>query len=655
MEIEVLAISVNKQVLTVTKSHTFVADTWNIYTASFTFDEEWEGFAKTVIFQNGNLIHFAILNEENKCTIPADVIKSGYLNIGIQGNKENQIITTKKADRINVYEAGGSMNMIPEPFEQSEFDRLMDELANTRAFISEQTETINQAVEDLNNAETGLQQAITTAGESKTALKIATGNANIAANNLENNIAAANTAQTALSEATTTAVGTQETLETANQAAEDNLSLLEGKNGEVESLVQRVNRVAPGVVCEATGRVITLEDSAELPLQSLTIYGKSTQDGMPTQENPVEIVSVENLMVSVGDKNLLGGSFFHNNGHVSGGVTFTHDDKGVFTISGILERTYGVFLIENDFDCNIGETYYCNNNNNNNRYVFVGRYDRVTGNYINTVADYKRSMFTIPNNFDKTTQKIRLYVQVSGEIGDEINISGYYPFLSKVEPQTITFPYTLHGIPVNSNGNYTDADGQQWVCDTVELNADGTGKLVQRCVEITIDETYNFYIHDPNSVSPSLRGFYVNNVFPENLSNRMGYANYFTCTKVPNSNTDAYIQFGVNGKVGNKWVYFFNVKQYDLNLEDRGLANFKAWIAENPVKIVTYVTTPTETDLTEAEVLAFKALHTNKPYTTIFNDQNGDMTVEYVADTKLYIDNKFTELQNAILSTGGNV
>lgn len=489
MEIEVLAISVNKQVLTVTKSHTFVADTWNIYTASFTFDEEWEGFAKTVIFQNGNLIHFAILNEENKCTIPADVIKSGYLNIGIQGNKENQIITTKKADRINVYESGGSMNMIPEPFEQSEFDRLMDELANTRAFISEQTETINQAVEDLNNAETGLQQAITTAGESKTALEIATGNANIAANNLENNIAAANTAQTALSEATTTAVGTQETLETANQAAEDNLSLLEGKNGEVESLVQRVNRVAPGVVCEATGQVITLEDSAELPLQSLAIYGKSTQDGTPTPENPIEIVSVENSMVGVGDKNLLGGSFFSANGTVNNGVTFTYDDKGVFAISGTLKGTASNFIMNNDFDCNIGETYHSNNNNNNKYYIIIAIYNRLTGAYIVTLMNNNEFMFTVPNDFDKTTQKIRLIIQILGKIDDEINISGYYPFLSKVKPQTITFPHALHGIPVDSGGNYTDADGQQWVCDTIEVNTDGTGKLVQRIKKNVLSST----------------------------------------------------------------------------------------------------------------------------------------------------------------------
>lgn len=639
MEIEVLTAAVNKQVLTITKSHTFVADTQNVYTASFTFDEEWEGFAKTVIFRSKNNVRFALLDNENKCTLPVDVIEAKYLEIGIQGNKDGQIITTKKADCVKIYESGGSMNMIPEPFEQSEFDRLMDELANTRAFISEQTETINQAVEDLNNAETGLQQAITTAGESKTALEIATGNANIAANNLENNIAAANTAQTTLSEATTTAVGTQETLETANQAAEDNLALLEGKNGEVESLVQRVNRVAPGVVCEATGQVITLEDSAELPLQSLAIYGKSTQDGEPTPENPIEIVSVENSMVGVGDKNLLGGSFFSANGTVDNGVTFTYDDKGVFAISGTLKGTTSNFIMNDDFDCNIGETYYSNNNNNNKYYIIIAIYNRLTGAYIATLMNGVAPMFTVPNNFDKTTQKIRLIIQILGKIGDEINISGYYPFLSKVEPQTITFPYTLHGIPVDSGGNYTDADGQQWVCDTVEVNADGTGKLIQRCVEITVDDSFTIY--------PTNNGFYVN-VLPVASFFREGLCNNYI---VGNFNEPNNIILGNN----NKLIYFSRNDYFDETLEDKGLANFKAAVAEHPVKIVTYVKTPTETDLTEAEVQAFLALHTNKPYTTIFNDQNGDMTVEYVADTKLYIDNKFTELQNAILSTGGNV
>ncbi len=55
------------------------------------------------------------------------------------------------------------------------------------------------------------------------------------------------------------------------------------------------------------------------------------------------------------------------------------------------------------------------------------------------------------------------------------------------------------------------------------------------------------------------------------------------------------------------------------------------------------------------EVDDFAQLHTYKPNTTITNDVGAIMEVEYVADTKAYIDNKFTELQNAILASGANV
>lgn len=66
----------------------------------------------------------------------------------------------------------------------------------------------------------------------------------------------------------------------------------------------------------------------------------------------------------------------------------------------------------------------------------------------------------------------------------------------------------------------------------------------------------------------------------------------------------------------------------------------------------------TPNGLAEGEQLVvedFSELHTYKPYTTIFNNAGAEMAVEYVADTKAYIDNKFTELQNAILSSGANV
>ena len=59
--------------------------------------------------------------------------------------------------------------------------------------------------------------------------------------------------------------------------------------------------------------------------------------------------------------------------------------------------------------------------------------------------------------------------------------------------------------------------------------------------------------------------------------------------------------------------------------------------------------------LTDAQKDKFKALVTYKGTTTVSNDKSVDMSVSYKADTKLYIDNKFSELQSAIITLGGNV
>lgn len=58
---------------------------------------------------------------------------------------------------------------------------------------------------------------------------------------------------------------------------------------------------------------------------------------------------------------------------------------------------------------------------------------------------------------------------------------------------------------------------------------------------------------------------------------------------------------------------------------------------------------PIVTNLSAEEVQKILALHTNKPNTTIWNDQDAEMQVTYVADTKSYIDKKFKELSDAIV------
>ena len=41
------------------------------------------------------------------------------------------------------------------------------------------------------------------------------------------------------------------------------------------------------------------------------------------------------------------------------------------------------------------------------------------------------------------------------------------------------------------------------------------------------------------------------------------------------------------------------------------------------------------------------------PTTNILNDENAEMEIVYIADTKTYIDNKFKELSTAVIAMGG--
>lgn len=49
--------------------------------------------------------------------------------------------------------------------------------------------------------------------------------------------------------------------------------------------------LSPAIVCTSAGNVITISDSSESCFEAFNIYGESTQDGIPTPEKPVEIIS----------------------------------------------------------------------------------------------------------------------------------------------------------------------------------------------------------------------------------------------------------------------------------------------------------------------------------------------------------------------------
>lgn len=151
MEIEALSVSINQQILIANKLHPIVDDTANIYTASFNFDDEWDGFAKFVIFQNGSDIDFAILDDADKCQIRSRVIHSGTLYIGVQGYKDGKVLTTKEADGIKISNSGGTISLVPEPFEPSEYQKLMDRLAEVQEFVGDMEALMEQMQQDVSD------------------------------------------------------------------------------------------------------------------------------------------------------------------------------------------------------------------------------------------------------------------------------------------------------------------------------------------------------------------------------------------------------------------------------------------------------------------------------------------------------------------------
>ena len=66
---------------------------------------------------------------------------------------------------------------------------------------------------------------------------------------------------------------------------------------------------------------------------------------------------------------------------------------------------------------------------------------------------------------------------------------------------------------------------------------------------------------------------------------------------------------------------------------------------------------PIEIDLTEEQLKSYRSLYTNYSTTNVFTNfipQVG-LEMEYVADTKSYIDKKFEELQKALVNTNTQV
>ena len=367
-----------------------------------------------------------------------------------------------------------------------------------------------------------------------------------------------------------------------------------------------------------TGNPLAVDDAFAAPLCGLHVYGKSTQDGTPSPDSPVPIVSAGDggsMALKVTGKNLYHAAW---TGHDSeNGLLFTATSTTI-TLKGTATKDilFTRWLVKRDEPLpldpnkkytmspkNTGMMIYAINEEGIGSYTGVYIPERSTG----IGVYYQRNL--------KKDETVDLKISIQVELGTEA--TDYEPY----HEQTLALqtPSGLPGIPVTSGGNYTDPQGQQWVCDEVDLER---GVRVQRgsvvdlatCTIVGVSElaaTKRLSFRLPLKA----RDYTI-----RALCNRLPYKVAFS---------DDSLHFYVD--TNNVFVFI------PLGAENPGEGEY----------FVSYVlATPIETPLAAEEITSYKALTTYGPDTVVQAGDGAGVKLEYQRDVNIAI----KKLEDAVAS-----
>lgn len=369
------------------------------------------------------------------------------------------------------------------------------------------------------------------------------------------------------------------------------------------------------IVESANGNGYCMPDSADEPLRSLRIFGKSRQNGDPSPESPVPIVNVGDkgdTNVSVSGKNLIN----------IGTVTFDQYKKIAINIPAGT-YTFSASVESNDTD---GDTCLVMllKNGKNVKTFSIRRGNRSSA--IITIKDNCDEITLYASfGFNQSANDIATYTDIQIEYG---TIATEYEPYKLAQTLIIPTPGGLLGIPVKSGGNYTDKNGERWVCDEVDYDQ---SVYIRRIGKTVVDgENVKFtasadgncwnlpFKSSPGIISGGIiSAFFKTGIFPANITNQ-----------------------------------FIFVKKESISSHFATVDELNAFCAQKnaegtPVEFY-YTANPIETPLSPEDIAAYKQLHTNYPTTIILNDENADIDVAYVADTKNYIQKRENIMQKQL-------
>ena len=363
-----------------------------------------------------------------------------------------------------------------------------------------------------------------------------------------------------------------------------------------------------------TGNPIAVDDAFAAPLRGLTVYGKSTQDGTPTPDAPVPIVSAGDgggITVKVTGRNILD---MRNSGKsvTNSGVTYTRNADYSFTRAGTATESTGNiwmaggYLIKPKADLS---NVFC---------VLLKGVKYSIKDCVLLATSPAGSALVARKNFVPTQDMYITGVMNENFIVGKTYNDIVYPAVYvgekalQYEPYreqllTLPTPNGLPGIPVTSGGNYTDPSGQQWVCDEVDL---ARGAKVQRVYKVDVDgENVKFVQAD---------------IYANLTSRGLPFALIDNGKKIYAVSTFTNLGLYYNSESG----FLYLIKD---NISDKFNESCKKQLG----KVYYALANPIETPLTPAELAAYKALTTYAPDTVVRASDGAGVKLRYQRDVNI--------------------
>ena len=369
--------------------------------------------------------------------------------------------------------------------------------------------------------------------------------------------------------------------------------------------------------------IMIVEGSTKKPYEVYTGGEAATE---PTPEFPLPITSAGNynaesekyeIGIGVDGVNLLdyeswkGTDIVRGTGqYINNGVVLTASETDCFT-EYTLPDVYKIPVLPSttyvlSWECSggYGLVYVFENSKLSEQYPI----NSYTGNSKNKLV------FTTGNNANYI--KFRVGVLTAGETATYKNIQlnvgdtplEFKPFQGTQQKQ-LQIPNPLRGIPVDSGGNYTDSEGQQWLCDYIDRER---GKYVQCVQEIVSNNSENWDRQTP-SHSKIINFFYA-------LRDKIGKPVNVFC------NIAKYKKEIIVGADNDNVSNVCKISNNGVNfLIDFALSTFPTafdfydFISKKPIIIYYLLETPIETDLTPDQIAALN-LSTYQGITNIGTD-----------------------------------